>query len=62
MGGKRDTARHAEKLRDYFIQKTDILTFQGPTALFAIKQGVFYTMWPFPYKGLITKYILAVEH
>ena len=29
-----------EKQRDYIIQKTDILSFQGPTAFFAVQQGV----------------------
>lgn len=30
-----------EKHRDYIIQKADTLSFPGPTALFAIHQGVF---------------------
>ena len=33
-----------EKNRDYIIQKADIHSFQGPTASFAIPQGVFCTI------------------
>ena len=29
-----------EKQKDYIIQKANILSFQGPTALFAVQQGV----------------------
>ena len=30
-----------EKRRDYIIQQANVLSFQGPSALFAIQQGVF---------------------
>ena len=30
-----------EKQKDYVIQKANILSFQGPTALFALQQGLF---------------------
>ena len=33
-----------KKNRDYNIQKADIHSFQGPTASFAIPQGVFCTI------------------
>ena len=39
-----------EKQKDYIIQKANILSFQGPTALFALQQGV-WTMWRFLWKG-----------
>lgn len=52
MGSLHETAKHfggwqtrhseaCRKTKRLFHSKTDILTFQGPTALFAIKQGVF---------------------
>ena len=39
-----------EKQKDYIIQKANILSFQGPTALFALQQVV-WTMWRFLGKG-----------
>lgn len=53
MGSLHETAKHfggwqtrhseaCRKTKRLFHSKTDILTFQGPTALFAIKQGVFF--------------------
>ena len=36
-----------EKQRYNIIQKADIFCFKGHTALFAIQQGVFCTMWPY---------------
>ena len=39
-----------EKQKDYIIQKANILSFQGPTALFALQQGV-WTMSRFLWKG-----------
>ena len=35
------TLQGGKKNRDYIIQKADTLSSQGPTALFAIHQGVF---------------------
>ena len=39
-----------EKQKEYIIQKANILSFQGPTALFALQQGV-WTMRRFLWKG-----------
>ena len=36
-----NNAVEQEKQRDYIIQKANILSFQGPIALFAFQQGVF---------------------
>ena len=41
LAGRRTTWWELEKQRDYIIQKTNVLSFQGPLALFAIQQGVF---------------------
>ena len=41
LDGKRRTVRGNFKQGDYIIQKANILSFQGPTASFAIQQGVF---------------------
>ena len=38
-----NNAVEQEKQRDYIIQKANILSFQGPIALFAFQQGVFCT-------------------
>ena len=55
LDGKRRTVRGNFKQRDYIIQKANILSFQGPTASFAIQQGVFGTRRPFwSWKGLIS--------
>lgn len=42
LDGKRRSEERKSKIISF--KKTDILTFQGPTALFAIQQGVFWTM------------------
>ena len=39
-----------EKQKENIIQKANILSFQGPTALFALQQGV-WAMLQFPCKG-----------
>ena len=44
-------AEGQEKQRDNRIQKAHILSFQGPTAPFAIQQGDFCIMWPSRAKG-----------
>ena len=41
LAGRRTTWWELEKQRDYIIQKANVLSFQGPLALFAIQQGVF---------------------
>ena len=54
-----------KKNRDYNIQKADIHSFQGPTASFAIPQGVFlYNMIVFrggPTDNLIRCYCTKPE-
>ena len=44
-------AKGQQKQRDNLIQKAHILSFQGPTAPFAIQQGDFCIMWPSRAKG-----------
>ena len=38
------TTQRGKKNSDYLVQKANILSFQGPTALLAIQQGVYCTM------------------
>ena len=45
LAGRRTTWWELEKQRDYIIQKANVLPFQGPSALFAIQQGVFCTLY-----------------
>ena len=46
-------AQGQEKQRDYITQKANILSLQGPTASFAIEQGIFFVPYDHILKGPI---------